>query len=282
MAKEYKVDINPSSFSSSDPQKMSEVEIIIPFHDECGKVGGLIKEIFKLVSTNRYQITLVDDCSENKHFLNEIFSKKIDGIQCLRTDKQLGFAGAVNHALKFAKNPWIPWICVMHSDVTPKHFSWLANLGKSMQNLKNKNVKMISPVTNNSILNTEVCQVKNELDFKSDVILDCGFLPMYTFLCHRELFKKIGLMKEYPLMGCEAEEFALRMKKSGYLQAICGSSYVEHEGKSTYNNIIKNPNNIEILRNNRKMFTNEYKDYLKFLYKELDNKEINYLEISSN
>ena len=73
MAKEYKVDINPSSFSSSDPQKMSEVEIIIPFHDECGKVGNLIKEIFKLVSTNRYQITLVDDYSENKHFLNEIF-----------------------------------------------------------------------------------------------------------------------------------------------------------------------------------------------------------------
>ena len=52
--------------------------------------------------------------------------------------------------------------------------------------------------------------------------------------------------------------------------------WVHISGYSSAHGIIKNPNNIEILRNNREMFMNEYKDYLKFLYKELDNKEINY------
>lgn len=275
MANEFKVSINPAKFSSNDPNYMSEIEIIIPFHDECGKVANLMKEIFKLVATNRYQITLVDDCSTNKHFLNEIFAKKIEGVHCIRTDRQVGFAGAVNHALKFAKNPWIPWICVMHSDVMPKNFSWLSNLGSCMQKLKNKNVKMVSPVTNNSIYNRDVLEVKHEQDFKEDVILEKGFLPMYTFLCHRDLFKKIGLLKEYPLMGCEAEEFAIRMKKNGYLQAACGSSFVHHEGKSTYKNIIKNDKNLEILRNNRQNFMEEHKENINLLYNELDIKEIN-------
>lgn len=275
MTSEFKFNINPSPFSSNDPNLMSEIEIIIPFHDECGKVANLINEIFKLVQTNRYQITLVDDCSTNKHFLNEIFTKKIDGISCLRTEKQMGFAGAVNYALKYAKNPWIPWVCVMQSDVEPKNFSWLSKLGSCMQKLKSKNVKMVSPVTNNSIFNKGVCQVKHEQDFKDDVILDRGFLPMYTFLCHRDLFKKIGLLYEFPLMGCEAEEFALRMKKNGYLQAVCGSSFVHHDGKSTYKNIIKNNNCQEILRNNRLNFMNNNKDLLKLIYDELDILEIN-------
>lgn len=275
MANEFKVNISPSNFSSSDPNFMSEIEIIIPFHDECGKVANLINEIFKLVQTNRYQITLVDDCSSNKHFLNEIFSKKIEGVECLRTEKQLGFAGAVNYALKFAKNPWIPWVCVMQSDVLPRNFSWLSKLGSCMQNLKTKNVKMVSPLTNNSIFNRNLCQVKHEQDFKDDVILEKGFLPMYTFLCHRDLFRKIGLLYEYPLMGCEAEEFALRMKKNGFYQAVCGSSFVHHEGKRTYNNIIKDTKNKEILRNNRLNFMNNNQDALKLIYDELDIMEIN-------
>lgn len=275
MANEFKVNISPSNFSSSDPNFMSEIEIIIPFHDECGKVANLINEIFKLVQTNRYQITLVDDCSSNKHFLNEIFSKKIEGVECLRTEKQLGFAGAVNYALKFAKNPWIPWVCVMQSDVLPRNFSWLSKLGSCMQNLKTKNVKMVSPLTNNSIFNRNLCQVKHEQDFKDDVILEKGFLPMYTFLCHRDLFRKIGLLYEYPLMGCEAEEFALRMKKNGFYQAVCGSSFVHHEGKRTYSNIIKDTKNKEILRNNRLNFMNNNQDALKLIYDELDIMEIN-------
>lgn len=275
MANEYKVNISPSSFSSNDPNQMSEVEIIIPFHDECSKVANLVNEIFKLVQTNRYQITLVDDCSTNKHFLNEIFSKKLAGVSCLRTEKQMGFAGAVNHALKFAKNPWIPWICVMHSDVVPRNSSWLSKLGSCMQKLKKNNVKMVSPLTNNSIFNTTFCQANNEQDFKEDVVLDKGFLPMYTFLCHRELFKKVGLLYEYPLMGCEAEEFAIRMRKNGFYQAVCGSSFVTHEGESTYKNIIKNDKNKEILRNNRFTFMNQNKDLIKFIYDELDISVIN-------
>lgn len=275
MANEFKVSINPSNFSSSDPNFMSEIEIIIPFHDECGKVANLVNEIFKLVQTNRYQITLVDDCSSNKHFLSEIFAKKIEGVECLRTEKQLGFAGAINYALKFAKNPWIPWVCVMQSDVLPRNFSWLSKLGSCMQKLKTQNVKMVSPLTNNSIFNKSVCQVKHEQDFREDVILERGFLPLYTFLCHRDLFRKIGLFYEYPLMGCEAEEFALRMRKNGFYQAVCGSSFVSHEGKSTYKNIIKNSKNKEILRNNRFNFINNNQDILKLIYDELDIMEIN-------
>ena len=56
------------------PFSKSKVDIIIPFYAQYEKVVSLIQSIVLAVRSNPYQITLIDDCSENENFSKETFS----------------------------------------------------------------------------------------------------------------------------------------------------------------------------------------------------------------
>jgi GT2 family glycosyltransferase len=67
-----------------------------------------------------------------------------------------------------------------------------------------------------------------------DVVLEDSHLSLYCFLCHRSLFNLVGgFIKDYPFGFFEDEEFAYRMRKYGYRQAIAGSSWIKHWGQAT-------------------------------------------------
>ena len=152
---------NPNIFINrnmkSNPFYMAPIEIIVPFHGEQAHVAKLMESIFSTIHTNRYLITLVDDGSENKNFVKDIDKKKIAGVRCFRTEENKGFGASVNLALK---TPWkgdagkkIMWTLIMHSDVFAEDNNWLSNMGKSFYRLYDENVKMISPLTNNPMIN---------------------------------------------------------------------------------------------------------------------------------
>lgn len=252
----------------NDPFHMKEVEIIIPFYGEQARVTKLMESIFSTVFTNRYLITLVDDGSSNKHFIQKIKDAKIPGVRCFRQD-QKGFGAAINHALK---NPWvfsnkpykqIPFVCIMHSDVYPEDNNWLSELGATLHRLKNSGVKMVSPMTNNST--KELIGTKGIV--KEDAILKEEFLPLYCALCNRELFNRVGLFREFPYAGSEAEEFSLRMKKNGFLQAVSGNSWIHHEGGATLLKLEKDKKVQKILRNVEEQFLVEKKEAYPMIHK---------------
>jgi len=63
-------------------------------------------------------------------------------------------------------------------------------------------------------------------------------LTLYCFLCHRELFHRCGgFLKEYPYGFYEDVEFAWRMRKHGFKQAVCRNSWVHHDGMATIRSI---------------------------------------------
>ncbi|RTK97274.1 MAG: glycosyltransferase [Neisseriaceae bacterium] len=234
---------------------MAEVEIIIPFHGEHTKVTKLVEAIFNTVYSNKYLITLVDDASVNKSFVRQLQNAKIPGLRCFRLEEQKGFGAAVNHALK---NPWrfpyepnkkIKYVCILHSDSCPEDNYWLFEMGNSLEKLRLDGIKMVGSVTNNSTTNFKNL-TKEKGSKKEDYILQQDeYLPMYSCLCNRELFNRIGLLKEFPYAGTEAREFAHRMKENNYLQAVCGKSWMFHEGKGTLKNLEKNKRIQKILRN---------------------------------
>lgn len=254
---EGKVMINrqmaPAAFSSGNLREMKAVEIIVPFYGQYGRVTRLVESIFKSVWTNRYQLTLVDDGSENSSFIEDMEKAKISGLVCMRHDKNKGFGAAINTALQNPKHPWIPWVVILQSDVVCEDGNWLAALGTSLQRLKGQGVKMISPRTNNPLIGESV--LKGERGkVAEDVILEQGYLPLYCALCHRDLFKHVGLFKEFPYAGCEAQEFAMRMRRNGFYQGVCGSSWVAHDGRATLDTLRENAQAQEILRNARDEF----------------------------
>lgn len=212
------------------PFHMASVEIIIPFHGEQAKVTSLIENIFQTVHTNKYLVTLVDDCSVNKNFLKDIEKAKIAGVRCLRQERHNGFGAAVNLALKtpFRVNP--TYVCILQSDVTLHDAAWLSNLGHSL--LSNNQIGMISPLTDNPVIESPILTAKRD-EKRKDSILNEGYLPMYCVLANRNLFSQVGLLSECPYAGIEAEEFASRMKKKGFQQGVCGTSWVHHQGRAT-------------------------------------------------
>lgn len=236
-----------------DPFHMKEVEIIVPFHGEQARVTKLMESIFLTVLANRYLITLVDDCSQNEYFTKKITDAKVAGVRCFRLSEQRGFGAAVNYALShpwvYTNNPQkqIPYVCVMQSDVYPEDNTWLSELGSTLERMKADGVKMVSPLTDNPMSDQpELKGLRHEI--KNDVVIKDGFLPMYCFLCNRELFNRVGPLREFPYAGYEAEEYAWRMNKQGFSQAVCGKSWIHHEGGATLNKLAKNKKVQKILR----------------------------------
>lgn len=217
------------------------VEIIVPFHGNHSCVSKLLESTFNSIYSNKYLITLVDDASKNSNYFQQIQNASILGVRILRQQEQKGFGAAVNFALN---NPFkfmgldaekiIPYVVIMHSDVIPFSRDWLFNLGSSLERMKSSGVKMVSPLTNNPVEPIDRLTFKKKNPNEEDFVLsEDEFLPMYCTLSHRDLFKYVQMPEFPPHSGREAKEFSVRMRDSGFLQGVCGKSWVYHEGRAT-------------------------------------------------
>jgi GT2 family glycosyltransferase len=236
-----------------------KVDIIIPYHGQYEKLRKLISGIMYSLKSNKYQITLVDDASPNKDFGNQL--KIIDPIlKVIRSEKQLGFGGAFNLGIN---NTSQPWIVGLNSDCLIEQSNWLLEMGRSLIALSNSKVRMVSSRNN---LTYDGCPdlIKSEMsDFVGDHILEDGFLPMFSFMCPRSLFKEIGLIKEYQYGGYEDEEFAARLRHYGYKQAISGKSWIFHEGGATFSSLLKKKPEIQDqINKNRILCINDIKSLI--------------------
>jgi GT2 family glycosyltransferase len=226
------------------------VDIVIPFHGQYEKVTRLVESIFRYTKSNVYTIILVDDCSPNEVFLNNL--SKVPGVVTVRTEKQLGFGGALqagfhkseelNQARIKANKPRHPFMVFMHSDCIVEDINWLRSMGEVMLELKDQGVRMVSPHTDNP-MGGDPRQKGEKGVHTENVILEGTHLSLYCFLCHRGLFKAInGFIKNYPFGFFEDEELAYRMRKYGFKQAIVGNSWIKHWGQSTIRELWRDKN----------------------------------------
>lgn len=240
----------------------SRVDIIIPFHGQYDLVGALIESIIRFTFSNVYRIFLVDDCSPNSNFIESL--DKIPQITPLRTPKQLGFGGAMRFGFEASQKlqetyqakgkPLHPYVVFMNSDCRVEDVNWLKSLGMALIEMKDSKVRMVAPRTN-APLNGDPSQFGEKGGVAGNAILDDGHLSMYCFMCHRDLFKNVGgFIKEYPYGFYEDEEFAYRMKKYGYKQAVAGKSWIYHKGEATLKELWRrNPRLIKEMENNREL-----------------------------
>lgn len=217
----------------------SMVEIIIPFYNKHALVSKLITSIFNAVSSNKYLITLVDDGSTNKSFVEQMQKAKIPGVRCLKQENK-GFGSAINLALKNPFGKEIPYVLIMHSDVFLESKNCLLNLGDYLQQTKDKNVQMVAPLTNNPVENFEFLKSNKGESRENYILSEKEYLPLYCALCQRDLFDYVGFFDEYPYAGGEAKKFSEKMNQKGFKQAVCGKSWIYHEGKATIKLFEKN------------------------------------------
>lgn len=222
------------------PFSNSRVDIIIPFHSQYERVSQLLKSILISVKSNPYQITLVDDCSENKTFGEEIkreFAKETPNgyrpqVQYIRSDKQLGFAGALKMGFDATDQPWVLF---MHSDCLVEDPNFMIDMGQSLLRWKQEGVpvKIVSARSNNAG-GLGVAEAGRMEKGEKDIVLEKETLPLFCAMCNRDLFRNIGgFLKAYPLAWYEDEELAHRMRRHGLLQGVSTRAWVKHHGGAT-------------------------------------------------
>ena len=231
------------------PFSRSPVDIIIPFHGVYGKVTRLIESILLVTRSNPYRICLVDDCSPNDKYIEQL--KKAPQITPIRTPKQLGFGGALQYGFERTEQPWVVF---MHSDCLVMDQEWLIEMGQSLMRWRNEGapVKMVSARSDNPGGGSQALKAPHRTKGK-DVVLEKGHLPLYCAMCHRDLFGNIGgFVKNYPYAWYEDEELASRMKARKFQQGVCGRSWVKHYGGLTIKDLWKkNPKAKKVMEDNR-------------------------------
>lgn len=245
----------------------SAVDILIPFHSQYEKVSELIKSIILSVKSNPYQITLIDDASENKSFGEEIKKQFLKDtppgfkpqVQYVRSEEQVGFGGALKIGYQATQNPWI---LIMHSDCLVEDSNFLIQMGQSLLNWKKLGVpvKMVSARSDNPG-DCELAKSKNLEKGEKDIVLKNETLPLFCSMCNRDLFNYIGgFIKSYPYAWYEDEELSFRMRKHGLLQGISTKAWIKHYGGATVKYMWETkPESKKIMENNRNLCVSDMK-----------------------
>jgi GT2 family glycosyltransferase len=219
----------------------AQVDIIIPFHGQYEKVTDLVESIYRCTRSNYFTVTLVDDHSPNESFINHIAhnlnrsisrTKSPNKFNAVRGKEQRGFAACLEIGFERTESPFV---CFMNSDCMVEDPNWLKSMGETLLKLKGESVRMVAPITNEPV-EGDPAQKGDRTDRTLDhvIIEDDSHLSWVCVLCHRELFARCGgFLKPYPYGYYEDEEFAGRMRKYGFKQAVAKSSWVYHEGRAT-------------------------------------------------
>lgn len=146
----------------------------------------------------------------------------------------------------------------MHSDCVVRDPNFMIEMGQALFEWKEEDVpvKMVSARSNNP----RDCEKAKSTIYKN-IILEDETLPLFCFMCHRELFDHIGgFIKNYPYGWYEDEELAYRMRKYGYKQGISTKAWIEHEGAATIKYLwSKNKEAQNIMENNRELCVRDIK-----------------------
>lgn len=250
------------------PFSRSPVDIIVPFHAQYERVSELIRTIMVSVKSNPYQITLVDDCSENKNFGEEITKQFIKTtpagfkpqVKYIRSEKRLGFGGALKLGFDSTE---LPWVLFMHSDCVVEDPNFMISMGQSLLKWKQSGVpvKIVSARSDNPG-DLDLARAKMLDKGDEDIILKSEALPLFCAMCNRDLFAYIGgFIKPYPYAWYEDEELAFRMKKFGLLQGISTKAWVRHHGGATIKYTWEHdPESKKIMEDNRQACLRDIKN----------------------
>lgn len=212
-----------------------EVDIIVPFYGQYNKVTTLVESIFRFTRSNYYNLHLVDDHSPNESFIKKVANnarkRNVTNFKAMRCETQKGFGGACQAAFDRST---APFVCFVNSDCCVEDLSWLRAMGECLLSLREEGVRMVSAKTNNPVEGDPAQEGKKGVVVDDFVLSPKSHLSFYCFMCHRDLFSQCGgFLKNYPFGGYEDTEFAYRMSKRGYKQAVAGKSWIYHEGEAS-------------------------------------------------
>ena len=209
------------------------IDLIIITYDAKDKLRLCLKSVEKQTRRTDYLLTIVNNNSTDGTFQFLERYRKRRSIQVINTDKNLGFSGGANLALKKTRNKFI---ALLDDDVEVTE-KWLAGLYRQIKNKPNVGMvgpKIISPCGEISSADYRLGLFRligcGEADKgQRDYIRECDALIGPCWLMRRKIIEKVGYFDErfFPSQH-EDIDYCLRVRLAGYKIIYNGKVDVVH------------------------------------------------------
>lgn len=205
------------------------IDIIIPVYNCWIHTQACINSILnrKYLNSNcAYQIILVDNGSKDHTSTIEPGSHR--NFWLFRTDKQLGYGGAINHywrtdGHKFAKEMNTSHILLLNNDTLIHSDDWLTKLLDDME-------KTDSDVIG---LGHTLCDYTKD---NPECLPTFSYIGGWCMLMPVEVWEDVGLFDEQFGIGFyEDKDWCFRAQEKGYKLAISHNIDIEHLNNTTFN-----------------------------------------------
>ncbi len=217
-----------------------KASIIILTQDGLDYTRQCLESILLKTTYPDYEIVVVDNASKDGtlEYLNKIETEQ-KNFQIIRNQHNEGFSRGNNQGARAAKGEYLIFL---NNDTVVTH-GWLTRL---IEHLQDPSIGIIGPVTNSASN-----EAKISIDYKSIEGLD-RFAQEYTqahygesfeirslaFFCvaiKKDTFLKIGPLDERFRLGMfEDDDYALRVKQSGYKVICTEDVFIHHWGGGSF------------------------------------------------
>lgn len=197
-------------------------------------------------SFNDFFVVIVDDCSErnvaDSIFINNCQDKYPFRIEGVKTDKNLGFAGANNMGIKTALRYAPSYIMLLNNDTVILEDAieiLVSRLNNSSKTIASPKILYMDDDTKiwsaGGEFDDELKIPKNrgasEADTKKfDIEQECFYLSFCAVMMPAKIFEEIGMLSEDYYMYSEDVDYCIRLRKQGYKLLYLPEAVIKHKG----------------------------------------------------
>ncbi|MFA5146260.1 MAG: glycosyltransferase [Candidatus Omnitrophota bacterium] len=212
----------------------SQIDIIIITYDARDKLERCLRSIVRNTGGLSYRITVVDNgCTDGTSGFLNIYHRKNKYVDIIRSDKNLGFSGGANIALKNTRNELI---CLMDDDVEVTG-GWLRELRREIKARPDAGIVGCKILSGDGRIWSADYRIRllnsigiGEIDRgQRDYIKECDALVGPCWLMRRRILDKVGYFDER-FFPCQNEDidYCLRTRLAGYKIVYDGRARIIH------------------------------------------------------
>jgi O-antigen biosynthesis protein len=223
------------------------IDIVVPVYNAVDDLKRCVDSVL-LHTRGDYRLLLIDDASVDPAvgaFIDEVRSRALPYVHCLRNDKNAGFTLTANRGMGLARAD--ADVVLLNSDTMVTR-GWLEKLARCAHS--DAAIGTVTPFSNNA----EICSLPrfcennewpSDLDSEPMVLaLEHAAVPSYPdlptgvgfcFYIKRTLIDAIGVFD--PVFGLgygEENDFCMRAAGAGFRNVLCDDAFVVHRGGSSF------------------------------------------------
>ena len=212
-----------------------------------------------------YDVIVVDNASDDgtPDYVTEV-AARFPHVSLLVNDRNLGFAPAVNRALRAAGGDVL--VLLNNDTVIPP--GWLTRL---VDHLRDRAVGLVGATTNRMVTAAEIeCDYTTYgefLDFAAERaaehrfrVFEIDMAAMFCLALRRDVFERLGPLDESFEVGLlEDDDYSHRARLAGYRVRCAEDVFVHHFGEGSFGRLFEDGEYSRLLETNRRRFEHKWK-----------------------